>query len=166
MLSLVFHQTNSVFAVLILLMVHLSRLIWHLSLVLICAQMWLSPVAGRHLSEPRKMGVTCLCFFLRRAIKMLPIFLSSGRSYLPLPRRQCVLWWHLHFIPRFRNVPCISYALFMVSEGLRWHGNGVQNYLSASERLKDCLELNLSCQCLRLSSNFNTQELELSDMLE
>lgn len=69
-------------------------------------------------------------------------------------------------VPCFRNIPCISYALFMVSEGLRRHGNGVQNYLSASERLKDCLELNLSCHCLRLSSNFKTQELELSDMLE
>lgn len=80
MLSLGFHQTNSVFAVLLLLMVHLSRLIWHLSLVLICAQMWLSPVAGRHLSEPRKMGVTCLCFFLHRAIKMLPIFLQGGAT--------------------------------------------------------------------------------------
>lgn len=40
MLSLGFHQTNSVFFALLLpLMVHLSRLIWHLSLVLICAQM-------------------------------------------------------------------------------------------------------------------------------
>jgi len=38
--SLGFHQTNSLFsAVLLPLMVHWSRLIWHLSLVLICAQM-------------------------------------------------------------------------------------------------------------------------------
>lgn len=73
-LVLGFHQANSLLsAVLLSLAVRLSRLIWHLSLVLMWAQMCLWPEAGRQLSKESRSQMCSCSAFLHRGHEMVPL---------------------------------------------------------------------------------------------